>query len=58
MGRVRRVEVTRGKWQKPEHPGWVDTRELGEGMPIEEFRAKRQKVRDQLRRDSLKELKE
>lgn len=45
-GRVKRVEVVRGGWAKPEHPGWLDTRELGEGQPLEEFQAKRRAIRD------------
>lgn len=56
MGRVRKSEVARGKWQKPEHPGWVDTRELGEGQPIEEYRAKRRKIREELRWKANKDL--
>lgn len=56
MGRVRKQEVVRGNWQKPEHPGWVDTRELGEGQPIEEYRAKRRKIREELRWKANKDL--
>lgn len=54
--RVRRVEVTRGKWEKPERPTYLDTRKLGEGQPIEEFRAERKKVWDEERRRKVREL--
>lgn len=55
LGKVRAVEVERGGWQKPENPGWLDTRELGEGMPLEEWKAKRAKIRDEQRRKDLSE---
>lgn len=50
-GRVRRIEVTRGGWQKPERKTFLDTRELGEGQDIEEFRAKRRKMWRDVRMD-------
>jgi len=53
---VRRVEAVKGGWQKPERPTWLDTRDLGEGQDIDEWRQKREAIRDQQRRDSLKEL--
>ncbi len=53
---VRRVEAVKGGWEKPARPTYLDTRDLGEGQDIEEFRDKRQAIRDQERRDSLKEL--
>jgi len=56
MGRVKQNTVTRGGWQKPEHPGWVDTRELGEGQPIEEYREKRRKIREEIRWKENKNL--
>ena len=43
-GRVRRVEVTRGKWEKPERKTYLDTRNLGEGQPLEELQAERRKI--------------
>lgn len=42
--RVRRVEVSRGKYEKPERKTYLDTRELGEGQSVEEFQAKRRKI--------------
>lgn len=53
---VRRVEAVKGGWEKPARPTYLDTRDLGEGQDIEEFRDKRAAIRDQERRDSLKEL--
>lgn len=44
MGRVRLIEVTRGKWEKPERKTYLDTRKLGEGQDLEEFQAERRKV--------------
>lgn len=53
---VRRVEVERGGWQKPERKTWLDTRNLGEGQDVDDFRADRERIRDDERRRSLKEL--
>jgi hypothetical protein len=55
-GKVKAVETSRGGWQKPEHPGWLDTRELGEGMPLDEWQEKRRGMREEQRRKDLKEL--
>lgn len=54
--KVRNWEVVRGKWEKPERPTYFDTRELGEGQPLEEFRAKRAKVWEEHRYQENKEL--
>lgn len=56
LARVKAVSVTQGKYQKPERKTWLDTRELGEGMPLEEWQAKRAAIRDEQRRKELKEL--
>ena len=56
LGRVKRVEVQRGKWQKPERKTWMDTRELGEGMDIDEWRSKRAAIWDEKRKQDLKDL--
>jgi hypothetical protein len=53
---VRRVEVVRGKYEKPERKTFLDTRKLGEGQDIEEFRAERAKVWDEKRQRDVKEL--
>jgi len=54
--RVRRVEVVRGKWEKPERKTYLDTRKLGEGQDVDEFRAERKKIWDEERRKKVKEL--
>jgi hypothetical protein len=43
-GRVKAGEVERGKVAQPDSPMFCDTRELGEGMPLKEWKAKRQKL--------------
>lgn len=53
---VRRVEAVKGSWEKPARKTFLDTRNLGEGQDIEEWRDERAAIRDQERRDSLKEL--
>lgn len=55
-GRVRRFEVVRGGWQKPERKTYLDTRNLGEGQPIEEFRAERKKVWEEKRQRETMDL--
>lgn len=42
--RVRRVEVERGGYQRPERPTWTDTTNLGEGQDLEDWQADRDKV--------------
>lgn len=56
VGRVRKVEVVRGGWQKPERPTWLDTRELGEGMEKQEWLDKRRRIREEQRRKEIKEM--
>ena len=53
---MRRVEVVRGKYEKPERPTYLDTRKLGEGQDIEEFRAERARIWDEKRRADVKDL--
>lgn len=56
-GRVRRVEVVRGKYEKPERKTYLDTRNLGEGQDPDEFRAERRKMwRDVRMNRELKEF--
>lgn len=55
VGRVRRVEVVRGKWEKPEQKTYLDTRELGEGQDPDDFWAKREKVWDDERHRMIKD---
>ena len=54
LGRVKRDEVVRGKYEKPERKTWLDTRELGEGMPLSEWKEKRRKIRDEQRWKEVK----
>lgn len=56
MGIVKRWEVVRGKYEKPERKTFLDTRKLGEGQSIEEFRAERRKVWEDKRHRETKEL--
>ena len=49
-GRVKRVEVVRGKWQKPERPTYYNTQALGEGQDLHEWREDRAKVWDEKRK--------
>ena len=56
VGRVRRVEVVRGRWEKPERKTYLDTRKLGEGQDPEEFWDERKKIWDEERRKRVKEL--
>ena len=55
-GKVKRFEVSRGGWEKPENPGWLDTRDLGEGMDHGEWMEKRQAIRDRQREAEIKGL--
>jgi hypothetical protein len=51
--RVKRFEVVRGKWEKPERPTYLDTRKLGEGQSWDEFRKERAKVWEEKRQDDI-----
>lgn len=53
---VKHWEVERGKWEKPERPTYFDTRKLGEGQPLHEFREERAKVWEEHRWRENKEL--
>lgn len=55
-GKVKNISVAQGGWEKPEHKGWLDTRELGEGMEHDEWKAKRETIRDDLRRAEINQL--
>lgn len=56
--KVRRIEAVRGKWEKPERKTYLDTRKLGEGQSVDEFRAERRKVwREQRLGKALQEFK-
>lgn len=53
---VRRVEVVRGGYQKPERPTWTDTTNLGEGQDLDDWHDERDKVWERDREDSIKEM--
>jgi hypothetical protein len=54
--RVRIAEVERGGVDRPASPMFLDTRELGEGMPYDEWKAKRDKLYEDRRHKESKEL--
>jgi hypothetical protein len=56
-GRIRRIEVSRGKWEKPERSTYLDTRELGEGQSMEEFQKKRKAVWEEKRKRDVMDIK-
>lgn len=51
--RVRRIEAVKGKWDRPERKTFLDTRELGEGMDIDEWRAKRAAIWEERRQEDV-----
>jgi hypothetical protein len=55
--RVRRIEAVKGKWERPERKTYLDTRELGEGMSMEEFQAKRKAVWEEKRKADVMAVK-
>lgn len=54
--RVRKVEVVRGSYQKPELPTWTDTTNLGEGQDLDDWVADRDKVWEAERQKEIKEM--
>ena len=55
--RVRRVEAVKGKWEKPERPTYLDTRELAEGMDPDDFAAKRAAIWERKRQEDVMKIK-
>lgn len=53
LAKVRAVEAIKGKWQAPERKTWTDTRDLGEGMDITEWREKRAAVWEEKRKEDV-----
>ncbi len=51
MGRVRLIEAVKGRWEKPAKATYLDTRDLGEGQDVDDFRAKRRKLWRDVRMD-------
>jgi hypothetical protein len=56
QGRVKRFEVARGKWEKPERKTWLDTRNLGEGQDLIDFRDDREAIREEQRKAEVMQL--
>jgi hypothetical protein len=54
--RVRIGEVERGGVDKPASPMMLDTRELGEGMPYDQWREKRDRMYMERRHKESKEI--
>lgn len=54
--RVRMVEATRGKSEAKPTATTLDTRALAEGMPMQEWRAKRAAMREEKRRKRVREF--
>lgn len=54
--RMRRVEAVRGKHEKAEHKGWLDSTNLEEGQDPEEFAADREKIHEELRKELVMEM--
>lgn len=54
--RVKRYEVVRGKWEEPERPTYLDTRDLGEGQDPDDFRDNRTKIWEEHRHKAVKEM--
>lgn len=55
-GSVRLAEVERGKSDGPPTKAYMDTRALGEGMPLSEWRAKRDRMWEERSWKESKEL--
>ena len=51
--RVRKVEAVRGKWERPERPTFTDTRNLGEGQSLADWKADRAKVWEEKRKQDV-----
>jgi len=55
--RVRRIEAVKGKWEKPERKTYLDTRDLAEGMDIDDFHEKRSAVWEERRQQDVMAVK-
>lgn len=55
-GKVKIAEVHTGKYEPPPAPGFLNTRELGEGMDEQEWRDKRNAFHEERRKKELKDL--
>lgn len=57
-GRVRLGEVVRGPNERPPNRLSLDTRKLGEGQPMHEYREERERIQQEFRRSEIKDWKE
>lgn len=55
--RVRRVEAVKGRWEKPERETFLDTRDLAEGMDVEDWQAKRAAIWEKKRQEDVMAVK-
>lgn len=53
LARVNPIEAVKGKWQKPERPTWTDTRNLGEGQALYDWKEDRAKVWEEKRKQDV-----
>lgn len=53
LARVNKVEAVKGKWQKPERKTWTDTRNLGEGQALYDWKEDRAKVWEEKRKQDV-----
>lgn len=53
LTRVNPIEAVKGKWAKPERPTYTDTRNLGEGQPLHEWREDRAAVWERKRKEDV-----
>lgn len=53
LARVRQIEAVKGGWTKPERKTWTDTRNIGEGQPLYEWREDRAKIWEEKRKEDV-----
>lgn len=53
LARVNPIEAVKGKSQKPEFKTWTDTRAIGEGQPLYEWREDRAKIWEEKRKEDV-----
>lgn len=54
--RMRRVEAVRGSHERAQHKGWLDTSNLEEGQPFDEYESDREAVAEDLRKDLVMDM--
>jgi hypothetical protein len=53
LARVRKIEAVKGKSATYERKTWTDTRNLGEGQPLHEWREDRAKIWEEKRKEDV-----